>query len=176
MTGVDGFALTVTDVAAEVALQPLALVTVTLKAPEVVALIDCVVAPFDQRYEAEDGAVNVTEPPSQNVVGPPAVMTGVAGFGLTVTVVQADTAAQPFSFVTITPYEPDVVTVIDCVCAPVDQTYVVADGAVSVTEPPAQNVVGPPAVTTGVGGFAFTVTAVAVDVALQPLPFVTVTL
>jgi len=49
MTGVDGFALTVTDVAAEVALQPLALVTVTLYEPDVVALIDCVVAPFDQR-------------------------------------------------------------------------------------------------------------------------------
>ena len=49
MTGVDGFALTLTDVAAEVALQPLALVTVTLKAPEVVALIDCVVAPLDRK-------------------------------------------------------------------------------------------------------------------------------
>jgi len=49
ITGVDGLALTVTDVAAEVALQPLAFVTVTLNEPEVVTLIDCVVAPFDQR-------------------------------------------------------------------------------------------------------------------------------
>jgi len=52
----------------------------------------------------------------------------------------------------------------------------VEDGAVSVTEPPAQNVVGPPAVITGVGGVALTVTVVAADVALQPLALVTVTL
>lgn len=33
--------------------------------------------------------VNVTEPPSQNVVGPLAVMVGVFGFGFTVTTVAA---------------------------------------------------------------------------------------
>jgi hypothetical protein len=48
MVGVDGFAFTVTFVAALVALQPLALVTVTLYAPEALTAIDCVVAPFDQ--------------------------------------------------------------------------------------------------------------------------------
>jgi hypothetical protein len=48
-------------------------------------------------------------------------------------------------------------------------------GALSVTEPPSQNVVGPPAVMAGVDGFAFTVTVVAADAAGQPLPFVTVT-
>ena len=47
--------------------------------------------------------------------------------------------------------------------------------AVSVTLPPAQNVVGPPAVIVAVG-FALTVTAVGDDVALQPFAFVTVTL
>src|SRR5438067_1645250 len=43
-----GAGLTVTDCDALVALQPFA-VTVTLKLPEPTTLIDCVVAPFDQR-------------------------------------------------------------------------------------------------------------------------------
>ena len=37
-------------------------------------MIDCVVAPVDQRYDAPLDAVSVTLPPAQNVVGPPAVM------------------------------------------------------------------------------------------------------
>jgi hypothetical protein len=41
--------LTVTVVAALVALQPAALVTVTLELPDDVTSIDCVVAPVDQR-------------------------------------------------------------------------------------------------------------------------------
>jgi hypothetical protein len=61
------------------------------------------------------------------------------------------------------------------VVVPVDQRYDAALDAVSVTEPPAQNVVGPPAVIVAVG-FAFTVTTAGDDVALQPLAFVTVTL
>ena len=40
--------------------------------------------------------VSLTEPPAQNVVGPPGVMVGVAGIGLTVTVVGAEAAlVQP---------------------------------------------------------------------------------
>jgi len=69
----------------------------------------------------EDGAVSVTDPPAQNVVDPPAVMIGVDGLALTVTVVAADVALQPLAFVTVTLYEPDVVTLIDCVVAPFDQ-------------------------------------------------------
>jgi hypothetical protein len=49
-------------------------------------------------------------------------------------------------------------------------------GALSVTDPPAQNVVGPEAVTVGVAGFALTVTTVGALVALHPLAPVTVTL
>lgn len=64
---------------------------------------------------------------------------------------------------------------IDCVVAPVDQRLPLAEEEVKVTEPPAQKVVGPPAVIVGVAGFAFTVTTVAADVAEQPEPFVTVT-
>jgi hypothetical protein len=46
---------------------------------------------------------------------------------------------------------------------------------VSVTLPPAQNVVGPDAVIVA-DGFAFTVTAVGEEAALQPFALVTVTL
>jgi hypothetical protein len=70
---------------------------------------------------------------------------------------------------------PLVVTLIDCVVAPVDQRYDEPALAVSVTEPPAQNVVGPDGVIVAVGS-AFTVTVVAALVALQSLAFVTVTL
>ena len=67
------------------------------------------------------------------------------------------------------------VTLIDEVVAPLDQRYDEPALAVSVTEPPAQNVVGPEAVIDAAGR-AFTVTAVGADVALQPLALVTVTL
>ena len=69
--------------------------------PEVVALIDCVVAPFDQRYDAPALAVSATESPVQNVVGPDGVIVAVGG-ALTVTVVVPDIVLQPFSFVTVT--------------------------------------------------------------------------
>ena len=53
--------------------------------------MDCVVAPFDQRFPVADDEVSVTLPPVQKVVAPEAVMVGVAGNALTVTVVAADT-------------------------------------------------------------------------------------
>jgi hypothetical protein len=46
--------------------------------------------------------VKVTLPPVQNVVGPPGVMVGVAGIGLTVTVVVADDALEQPLAVTMT--------------------------------------------------------------------------
>jgi hypothetical protein len=60
-----------------------------------------VVAPFDQRYDEPADAVSVTDPPAQNVVGPPAVIVA-AGLLLTVTAVGADVPLQPFAFVTVT--------------------------------------------------------------------------
>ena len=63
----------------------------------------CVVAPpglhtlLDALLE-----VKVTLPPAQNVVGPPGVMVGVAGNGVTVTTVGAETAVQPLASVTWT--------------------------------------------------------------------------
>ena len=58
------------------------------------------------------------------------------------------------------------VTLILDVVAPVDHKYVVPALDVSVTEPPAQNVVGPEAVIVGAAGSALTVTTVAADTAL----------
>ena len=135
--------------------------------------MDGVVAPVDQVFPVADEEVKITDPPAQNVVGPPAVIVGVAGSGFTVMVVTADVAEQdPFETVTLN--VPLVVTVIDCVVAPFDQVFPVADEEVKTTDPPAQNVVGPPAVIVGVAGSGLTVTVVTADVAEQD-PFETVT-
>jgi hypothetical protein len=70
--------------------------------PAVVTVMDCVVSPVDQRLPVVDDEVKVTLPPVQKVVGPPAVIVGVAGMGFTVTVVPADGAdVQPLA-VTVT--------------------------------------------------------------------------
>jgi hypothetical protein len=63
----------------------------------------------------------------------------------------------------------------DGVVSPVDQRYEAPADAVSVTDPPSQNVVAPEGVIVAAGR-ALTVTVVAGDVALQPFAFVTVTL
>jgi hypothetical protein len=126
----------------------------------------CVVAPFDQRYDAPLLAVRVTLPPAQNVVGPEGVT--VAGAGVvTVTTTGADVAAQPLASVTVTEYVPAAVTVMVCVVAPFDQAYDdMPTGAVRSTLPPAQNVVGPLAVTVA-GGSGRTLTVVPAEVAEQ---------
>jgi len=59
--------------------------------------------------------------------------------------------------------------VIDCVVAPFDHTFPVADDDVKVTLPPWQKVVAPDAVIVGVAGIGFTVTVVAADV-VDPHP------
>jgi hypothetical protein len=46
--------------------------------------------------------VSVTLPPVQNVVGPPGVIVGVGGVGLTVTLVAAEAALEQPLFVTTT--------------------------------------------------------------------------
>ncbi len=66
------------------------------------------------------GAVRVTLPPWQNVVGPLALMVA-EGAGSTVTLVAAEVALQPLPFVTVTLYAPLFETVIDCEVAPFDQ-------------------------------------------------------
>src|ERR1051325_375642 len=119
--------------------------------------------------------VSVTEAPAQNVVGPPGVMVGVGGVGFTVTTVAADAALEQPDVVTMTVELPDAVGLFVLAVAPAmgepPRYHWLPDALleVSVTEPPAQNVVGPPGVMVGVAGIGFTVTGVAVDEALgQP--------
>ncbi len=64
---------------------------------------------------------------------------------------------------------------IDCVVAPVDQTFPVADDDVNTTLPPAQKVNGPLAEIVGVEGSGLTVTVVPAEVADVQPPLVTAT-
>ena len=58
----------------------------------------------------------------------------------------------------------------DCVVAPFDQVFPVAEEEVRVTEPPVQKLIGPLAVMVGTAGSGFTVTVVATDVEEQRNP------
>ena len=131
--------------------------------------MDCVVAPVDQVFPVEAEDVKTTEPPAQKEVGPPAVIVGIAGVGLTVTAVEADVAEQPFASINVTVYEPLEVTVIDCEVAPFDQVFPVAAEDVNTTDPPEQKVVGPPAVIVGTTGSGFTVTVEEAEAEVHPL-------
>jgi hypothetical protein len=66
------------------------------------------------------------------------------------------------------------VTVTDCVVAPLLHAYELADDEVSVTESPRQNVVGPFGVIAGVG-FGLTDTETVAAVPVHPFTSVTVT-
>jgi len=136
-------------------------------------VIAAVVAPVDQRYETPPEAVSVTLPPAQNVVGPLGVIVAV-GSGFTVTVCDAGDDVQPFASVVVTVYVPEVETVIAAVVAPVDQRYETPPDAVSVTLPPAQNVVAPLGVIVAVGS-GFTVTNCDAGVEVHPFASVVVT-
>jgi hypothetical protein len=136
-----------------------------------VTVIDCVVAPVDQRFPVADDEVSVTEAPAQNELAP--LMVGVVAAGLAVTATAAELAEQPVASVTVTVKEPAADTVTDCVVAPVDQRFPVADDEVSVTVLPGQNEAGPLMV--GVAGRGFCVTRNGADVAAQPPASVKVT-
>jgi hypothetical protein len=98
-----GSGFTVTLVAELVALQPLPLVTVTLKLPVLLTVMLCDVAPPGlHTLPVALLLVSTTFPPAQKVVGPPAAIVGVAGSGFTVTLVAALVALQPLASVTVT--------------------------------------------------------------------------
>jgi hypothetical protein len=99
-TGVAGRGFAVTANGAEVAEHPLAFVNVTVNDPDAETVMDCVVAPVDQRLPVADEEVSVTAAPAQNDAGPE--ITGVAGAGLAVTANAADAAEQPLGLVTVT--------------------------------------------------------------------------
>jgi hypothetical protein len=89
---------------------------------------------------------------TESVVEVPAVIVADAGCvvivsaatGFELTTNGAETAEQPLAFVTVTVYEPATETVIDCVVAPVDQRFPVAEEDVRVTVLPAQTNEFPP--------------------------------
>ena len=98
IVGVTGAALAVTANGAEVAEQPPASVTVTVNVPAADTVIDCVVAPVDQRLPVVEDDVSVIVLPVNTVDGP--VMVGVAT-ELAVTEKAAD-VAEPRALVTVT--------------------------------------------------------------------------
>ena len=100
IVGVGGRALAVTANGAEVAEQPLALVTLTVYEPAVETMIDCVVSPVDQRFPVAVDDVNVIVPPAQKDVGP--LMVGVGGAGNAVTTKGADAVEQAPTPLTVT--------------------------------------------------------------------------
>jgi len=100
IVGVGGSGLEVTTKAAEVAWQPFASVTVTVKEPAAATVMDCVVAPVDQRLPVADEDVSVVVRPAQIEARP--LMVGVAGSGLATTANGAEVAEQPSAFVAVT--------------------------------------------------------------------------
>ena len=106
-----GLGLTVTGIAAEVAEQPAAVVTVTVKLPALLTVIDCVVAPLLHNQEFPAEAVRETLFPWQKFVAPFAVI-NAAGNGLTVTITAAEVLVH-VPFVTVTVYEPELFAVYD---------------------------------------------------------------
>ena len=97
-----------------VAVQPLALVTVTLYAPAVETVIAAVVAPLLHKYEVPPEAVKLVLLPEQIVFVPV-----IAAVGLLFTVsALLLVAVHPFALVTVTLYVPAVPIEIAAVVAP----------------------------------------------------------
>ena len=96
-------------------------------------------APVDHKYVPPPVAVNVVELPWQKV----RLGEEICATGIVFTVMLWVAVDVPQLVVAVTVNTPVVVTVIDGVVAPVDQLYEVPPEAVSITEPPKQNVVGP---------------------------------
>ena len=115
-------------------------------------------------FPVEDDEFRITLLPEQNVVGPPAVIVGADGIGLTVITVGDEGFDVHPEEVTETVYDPPLVTVMACEVAPVDQVFPVVAEEVSVTLCPEQKVVGPLELIVGVGGMGLTVILTGVDV------------
>ena len=170
-----GSGLTVTFTDADVVPHPASLRALTQYEPGCVTVIDWVVAPFDHWYDGAEDDVSVTDPPAQNVVGPDAVITGTGGGSLTTMARVFDVLAQPLEFVTVTLYDPEVLTLMYCSVEPFDHRYDADTGAPSRTLSPRQNVVGPHVEMCGVSGTGFTVTLTGDEIVGQPPEFVTIT-
>ena len=107
---------------------------------------------FDHTFPLPCEDVKSTEPPSQNVVGPPVVIVGVEGSAFTVTTIGAEVDEHPDPSVYVTEIVCDVVTVIVCEVSVVDQLLFDPYEEVKSTDPPSQNVIAPLGVIVGVVG------------------------
>ena len=85
-------------------------------------------------------------------MGPPAVIVGVAGVGLTITTIGAEVEEQPAPSVYVTDIVEEVVTLIVEEVSDVDQEFPDPYDDVKSTEPPSQKVVAPLGVIVGVAG------------------------
>ena len=120
-----GVAFTVTDADVEF-VHPLPSVTVYVIVADPVdtpvttplALTSATVASLVDQTPPVVELANVVVDPTHTSGDP--VIAATVGNGFTVTASAADVAIHPDAFVTVTLYDPDVVTVIVCVCAPFD--------------------------------------------------------
>jgi len=101
------------------------------------------VAPVDHVLLDADEEVSTTEFPAQMFVGPPAEMVGVGTVEPIETTVGMEVNEGQPPTVVVTVYDPAVLTVIDGVVAPFDQTLLAGSDEVRITLPPVQKVVGP---------------------------------
>jgi hypothetical protein len=65
-------------------------------------VIACVELPSDHKFPFDSDDVNKTLSPAQKVIGPFAKIVGIAGVGLTITVVGNELLEQPFRLLTVT--------------------------------------------------------------------------
>ena len=115
----EGSAYTVTVTGDDTADPPEAAVTVTVYVPDEPVVMDCVVAPVFHRYAVPLFADSVTELPWQNDVDPEGVIVATGVVEFTETFTGADVLEQPLALVTLTVYDPAVLTEIeDVVCPP----------------------------------------------------------
>ena len=85
----------------------------TENVPDVITVMDCVVAPFDQTLFELEEEVNTTLSPEQNSVSPLALIVGVGGSEFTVTTVAVESGDVHKPLEAETVYDPVVETVMD---------------------------------------------------------------
>jgi hypothetical protein len=110
----------------EVVVQPLAFVTLYVIVADPTAtpvttpvvLTVAIAVLLDDHVPPVVELANVVDNPAQTFDAP--VIDATTGNGFTVTGVTIDVAEQPAAFDTVTEYDPLDVTVMDCVCKPLD--------------------------------------------------------
>lgn len=176
IVGIAGIGFTVTKNGAEGSdVQPNWLVVVTVIVAVFLTLMLWVVSPVLHKLFDEALDVRVTLSPLQKVVEPLAEMVGVAGFGLTTTLIVLDLPDLQPNAVVVTVKLPEKVTLIDWVTCSVLHSFPVVALDIRITLSPRQKVVLPTTVISGVVGIGFAVTTVGAEVAEQPLALVLVT-